>query len=374
MKEEHAPISPSGSARLVQCSASVSLQAMFPEVADSPDAAEGIAAHWAGAEMLQGRLVDINDRAPNGMFLTQEMVEGADLYYDDVLTTLQQHGLTLADLAVEAPVDIARIHPQCWGTPDARAWAIPRTLFLWDFKFGHRTVEVFENWQLAAYAAGCISATNLIDAEVNVVARIVQPRSFHRDGPVREWRFNGADIRAHINILSNAAHEALGPNPKARVGPECRDCRARHACPTLQRAAQGACDVAGAAEPFDLPPAALGLELRQLRRAQTLLEARLSGLEEQAQARIKSGAQVPGWRVEHGAGRERWKQPAAEVIAVGQMLGVSLAKPVEAITPKQAAKAGLLPDVVAAMSETPRGGAALVEDDGSRARAVFGRR
>mgnify|MGYP006371470589 FL=1 len=58
---------------------------------------------------------------------------------------------------------------------------------------------------------------------------------------------------------------------------------------------------------------------------------------------------------------------------MAEMLGVKVAKPPTALTPKQAIKAGLDASVVAAMSETPRGEVTLVEDDGSRARSIFGR-
>lgn len=369
----HSVLAPSSAGRIVQCPGSVTMGQAYPEAGDSPDAMDGVAAHWACSEMLEGRLVEVGQQAPNGVFLTEEMVEAADLYFDDVATTLAAHGLKTTDAAIEAAVSIPAVHELCWGTPDARAWVPGRTLYLWDFKFGHRIVDVFENWQLIAYVSGCLSGVNLNDQEVTVVARIVQPRAYHRDGPIREWRFNGADIRAHVNILRNAAHQALAPNPQTRVGPYCRDCTARHACVTLQRAALSACDVAGDAQPFDLPTAAMGTELRYLKRAAAILDARISGLEEQALARAKRGELVPGWRVAQGLGRERWKQPATEVIAVAGMLGVNVAKPPAALTPKQAVKAGLDASVVAAMSETPRGEVTLVEDDGSRARSIFGR-
>lgn len=369
----HSVLAPSSAGRIVQCPGSVSMQQAYPEHEQSPDAADGEAAHWAGSEMLEGRLVEVGQQAPNGVFLTEEMVEAADLYYDDVATTLAAHGLKTTDAAVESAVSIPAVHELCWGTPDARAWVPGKILYLWDFKFGHRVIDVFENWQLIAYVSGCLSGVNLHDQEVTVVARIVQPRAHHRDGPVREWRFNAAEIRAHVNILRNAAHQALAPNPQTRVGPYCRDCTGRHACVTLQRAALSACDVAGDAQPFDLPTAAMGTELRYLKRAAAVLDARITGLEEQAFARAKRGEVVQGWRVAQGLGRERWKQPAAEVIAVASMLGVNVAKPPAALTPKQAIKAGLDASVVAAMSDTPRGEMKLVEDDGSRARSIFGR-
>ncbi len=370
----HSPLPPSSSARRVQCSASTTAEARYPETEESPEAAEGTAAHWAVAEMLAGRLVDVGLIAPNGVFLTDEMIEAADLMYDDVHRELAVHGMkSEIHGVIEQRVAIPRIHPLSWGTPDFRAWLPGNHLLLYDFKFGYRTVDVFENWQLMEYVAGCIGELppGVLDMHVRVTVKIVQPRAHHRDGPIRSWTFMGDDIRGELNIASAAAHEALGPNPQYRVGAECRDCAARHACVTLQRAALTACDVAGAAQPFDLPPPALALEYRTLMRHRTLLDARISGLEQQALSMIKRGAALPGLRVEHGAGRERWTIPDTEVIALGQMLAVNVANPPKAMTPKQAVAAGLPPSVLPGLVNTPRGEAKLVEDDGSIGRRIF---
>lgn len=375
MSGAHSILAPSSSARRIQCTASTRLEAQFPEAESTPEAADGEAAHWAASEQLSGRLVDVGVIAPNGVVLTREMVEGADLYYDDVVKTLKPYGMTPLQGAVEQRLDIHRVHPQSFGTPDFYAWAPPLHLFLYDFKFGHRFVEVFQNAQLVEYAAGILAPVLLRadDREVTVTFKIVQPRSYHRDGPVRSWTCKASDLRGLINIASNSAQEALSDNARQRVGPECRDCRARHACVTLQRAAMRELDEAGREQPLELPPAALGLELALLHQGIERLKARASGLEEQALSTIKRGGQVPGWSVEIGSGRQRWAKPAAEVLQLGRMLGLDLAKPAEAITPKQAVKAGLPAEMLAVFAETPKGAVELVRDDGSQARKVFGR-
>jgi hypothetical protein len=363
----HSIIAPSSAARRWQCPASTRLEAAYPEDGQSPAAAEGEAAHWAAAEMLQGRLVDIGQIAPNGVVLTQEMVEGADLYYDDVVKTLKPGGWS-----IEQQIRMPRVHPESFGTPDFAAWADPLRLFLYDYKFGHRVVEVYENPQLIEYVAGLLPE-NVDDRAITVTVKIVQPRAFHRDGPVRSWTFRASDIRPQINVASNAAHEALADNPRAAVGTECRDCRARHACPTLQQAAYRDIETARGVQPLELPPAALALELALLRAGVERMSARLSGLEEQALSMLKAGKPIPGWAIEHGNGRQRWARPAAEVLAIGDMLGLKLGKPPEPVTPKQAVAAGLPPEMLTTLAETPRGEAKLARDEGARARAVFGR-
>jgi hypothetical protein len=348
-------------------------EASFPEDEnDRTDAADGTAAHWAVEQMLLGHTIAEGLQAPNGVFLTREMVEGAELMDADVRAELAAYGLTPRDGFIERRLAISRVHAQSFGTPDFYVWLGGPNLLLYDYKFGHGVVEVFRNAQLVEYVAGAIEAAGLSDLQVRVRMKIVQPRSFHRDGPVRTWEVNAADLRAQINIQAMAAEEALGPNPRAQTGPECKNCRARHACPQLQRVAFAAMDVSEQSAPLELPPAALALEYRMVNEAIKRLEARRSGLEANALATIKRGVPVPGLAVEHGAGRERWTRSDESVIALGRMVGIDLAKPPEAITPKQAVARGFPLAQFPGLNETPRSAAKLVVDDGTAAARIFG--
>lgn len=377
----HSILAPSSFARIVQCPGSLTMEAGFPETDEQrTEALEGEAAHWAMAEMLEGRLVDVGQTAANGVVLTREMVEGADMIYDDVCRVLAPYGLKPTDGATEVTVDIKPVHPLCFGTPDYRIWIPARApermhpkLIVWDFKFGHRLVEAYLNWQLILYVIGILQQASAADLYIDVEVRIVQPRAYHAHGPIRSWSFKGSDLRPRLVEAIEAANAALGPGPVTRVGPECRDCRARHACPSLQRAAMDACDIAGLAQPLELPPAALGVELRMLKRAASLLSARISGLEEQVLGTIRRGKLVPGWGVGHGEGRLKWTVPDEHVIAMGKMLGIDVAKPPAAITPLQAIDKGLTEVLVNGISQRLPGAATLVEDDGSAARRVFSR-
>ena len=370
----HSIIAPSSSARRVQCPASTTLEAFYPQDGDedSPEAMEGVAAHWAVSEQLSGRLVEVGQIAPNGIVLDLEMVQAVDAVSDYVTRLLAPHGLRPSDGHVEQHVEIPRVHPLSWGTPDYWIRLPTGAYFILDFKYGHRFVPEFENMQMVEYLAGITDdGTNDLEHNVPIVAVVAQPRSYSSKGALREWLTDRLALRPLINRASSAAHEALGPNPRAQVGPECRDCRARHACPALQAAAYDAMDEAKVVTPLVLQPTGLSLELRLARRAQELLEARISGLEAQAMAEIKRGGRVPGWWIQHAAGREKWKVPAAQVIAVGSMMGLDLTKPVEPITPNQAREKGLDPTLVATLSTRPPGGAKLVEDDGSETRRIF---
>lgn len=365
----HSLLAPSSAARRFQCPGSTLAEAQFPEPGDSEPAREGEAAHWGASEMLAGRAIAEGLIAPNGVYLTEEMVEGAELYVDHVAAELQPYGMVPAQGVIEQRVAIPRVHAASFGTPDYCIW-LPQSKRLWivDYKFGFGRVEVFENRQLIEYAAGRLDD---LAPGVLVTFTIVQPRAPHPQGPIRSWTARAVDLLPLIDQQRQAAEEALGPSPRFKVGLECKNCRARHACPTLQAAALDAVETARHAPPVEMTLPAMALELRALKRHEALLKARASGLEEQLLAHARRGAAVPGWRVEHGAGREVWSVPDEQVIAIGQALGVNVAKSPQALTPKQAVKAGLNPAVLAGITATPRGEAKLVEFDGSIARRVF---
>jgi len=110
-----------------------------------------------------------------------------------------------------------------------------------------------------------------------------------------------------------------------------------------------------------------------LMRAAELLDARITGLSQQATFNLHSGERVPFFRLESTQGRDKWKQRIDEVIALGDLMGVDLRKPQEAITPKQAIKKGLPEDVIGAYVEKTSGTMKLVLDDGREARKILGR-
>lgn len=365
----HAPLAPSSASRRKACAGSRKMEALYPQVDDSPASREGTAAHWAASETLSGRIVDSGQIAENGVMLTDEMIDAADMYVDEVRKVGQP-------VFVEKRTSINYIHEQCWGTPDA--WCMNKstgTVYLWDFKYGHRFVDVFENWQLIEYAAGILDELEIDgiqDQHITVVMTIVQPRCYVGGSPVRSWSLRASDLRGYFNAARMFEAKAMSDDAELTVSPECRDCSARHVCPSLQRASYADMNVATEAVPFDLPPQALGTELRYIQSAIDTLTARATSLEEQALSMIRQGKSVPHFTAQHGSGRERWIKPEPEVIAMGELMGVKLGV-TKLITPKQAIKAGMPEAVIKSFTETPRGELKLVQDDGTNARKIFGK-
>lgn len=386
---QHSILPPSSAARRVACPGSRSLEAQYPQE-DSEASREGTAAHWVASELLKNEVwaretwslsrLLVDEKLPelpetltfNGVAITQEMIDGANLYVHRI-KALCKFELAGNKIKIEERVDIGRIHAQCWGTPDC--WALSAgTLYIFDYKFGYGQVDVFENWQLIEYAAGILEHCEARGEGIvrHVQMCIVQPRGFHRDGPVRTWNVTVETLRGYFDILEDAEAEAMKPDALCKPSPECTDCAGRHACEALQTASLRTVDLLGSNVPHALPPEALGSELRLLKHSAKLLDARITGLEAEAEAQLRSGKRIPYFMLGESVSRKRWTKPADEIVKLGELLEIDLTKPQEVITPTQAFKKGVPESLLATFSETPRGGMKLIADDGKQARKLFG--
>lgn len=369
----HAFLPPSGAGAWVHCAAWPAMNARYPQ-GDDEKTLEGTAAHWVFGEIFECRVVAEGQIAPNNVVVTDEMLDAAQLFVDAVDERLAAYGMTRRDLVVERRVQIPRVHPHNWGTPDL--WFYARShgvLEVFDFKFGHAYVDEYENWQLIDYVAGIASELGMdgvSDQHTRARLTVVQPRCYSARSSVRSWAVMLSDLRGHINKLRNAAESATGHAPKATTGDHCEYCPGRHACGALQSAAYAAAEKSTDGTPVELTPAAAALELRMLERAKRRLDARVKGLAESVESMLRRGQPVPFYRMETSAGRETWAKPADEVLALGAVFKVNLAKPAT-LTPKQAVKAGLPEAVVAAYVTRPTGATKLVEVVSSDAARVF---
>lgn len=378
---DHAFLAPSAADKWAPeggCRAQPRMAEAYPELEDSPKAQEGTAAHFYLTETLEGREPKIGDLAPNGYPVDAEMVDCARDSLDDILATRDAH--PGAEFFVEQKTHMLLVDPMNWGTPDAALVSYSdKTLFVWDYKYGHGYVDAAENWQLLDYGVGLmgqrVGGPERWDGW-KLILTVLQPRCYSGDGPIREWHVSGESLRAtYLPRLKQSAAEALREDAPATTGPQCTYCSARHVCPALQAVGQVAMDVSRQADPVELAPPALGVELRLVELAIARLKARQTGLEEQALGIFRSGGMVPHFQASHAVGRERWTSDAAEVFALGDALGTDLRKDPEPITPGQARKAlekvGIDGTVIAAYAEKPRGGLKLSPLKENAARLAF---
>lgn len=371
MTAQHSILAPSAAERWVNCPGSVRLCQQYPDRDDSPEAMEGTAAHWVASEALCGRSVVVGTLAPNGIAVTEEMVEGAELYRSIFPPEVLTAG---SSLRVETRVDCPSIHQDCWGTPDAR-YIRDKTLHVTDYKFGHRYVEEFENLQLAAYAYGILDEMpHLKRNTTRIELTIVQPRCYSGQGSVRTWRCRVEDLWPHVERMAKAALVAVLGEAELVSGSHCADCSAIHACPAAQKSASAAIHVAHTLTPSNMAPDELGLVLRRVQYAQEMLKAMETGLKEEAETLIRSGSRVPGYELAPGRGKLEWSRPMEEIVALGQMFGVDLAKP-GCVTPTQARdllkKKGIDGTVISGYTATTSGSLQLKPSDTNLTRRIF---
>lgn len=377
----HSRLAPSAADRWVECPGSVALSEQFPTLLENPAGPEGTAAHWVASSMLTTHAPLVGEIAPNGIAVTEEMIDGALLYYNHVFKLANPHGGIKVRFRWEEREYMPSIHPEAHGTPDGAGVIdlcdLTGEIHVPDYKFGHAEVSP-KTMQLVMYSRGILDRLKFdghAEQHIKIHLHIIQPRCYTAAGPIRTYTTTAADLRADWNRLRAAAHEALSPNPRFKVGDHCRYCPGRRACAELKRQSAWMQDYAEYQQPIELPVDALGLEAAFVDKSIALLQARKTGLDEQIEANIRSGVSVPGWALSPGQSRTVWSVPVAEVHAMGEMMGVDLRKEA-APTPKQAEqlfkKAGIDASIIDAYSTTNPGSLKLVPAAQTLAKKAFG--
>jgi hypothetical protein len=358
------------------CTGWVAMAKQYPEpYAPNIPAAEGTASHEVAEQRLGIALKGYiskplaeGDTAGNGVTLTAEMIENAEFYANNFIETYSQCDAGTL-YGIEDKLAIHEVHPECYGTLDGWIYDENRgELFVDDYKYGFVFVDVFENWQLICYTAG-LKQKLQIPNDCNVIMRIIQPRAYSSEGPVREWRVEMGDLHTYFATLRNNAAAAMSGKGELITGSQCKHCGSRYACEPALRAGLRLYEVADSITTQELTPDAMGAQLAVINRALEQLGSLKSAYEEQIKATIKTGKCVSGWGLQQSYGRQKWKNPD-EVLELGKLLELDLTKTTP-ITPKQAEALGVDKSIIAAYSETPQNGFKLVKDDGSKARRAF---
>ena len=382
MSGEHSILPPSSAHIWRWCTAWPQQAQQFPQP-ETEDTLKGTAIHQVGALLIGrgmrggiGSVLTVGDQASNGVIITQEMVECAELWASVFLKEYNSR-ITKGGIQhqVELPVWCPSIHARSMGTPDSWLYDPDHgrkpTLIIYDCKGGHVHINAFENWQEINYTSGIADKLGLTDPSTEVWFCIVQPFSYHSDGPVRTWKTTlGALQQRYWPELAAAAAEAMGPNAKLQTGHHCRRCHLRVNCPAALQCGMALHETTMIPVMQRMSPEALGLQYAIVDRAMEQMTALSTGFGEQIKALIKAGTPVPGWCLQPTAGREEWVKPPKEVKAMGNLFGINLAKDDELITPNQARKAGVPNEILAVYSER-RTGLELVPESTDRVRQIF---
>ena len=362
---EHSIIPPSSAhiwGKRDGCTGWVKMAEMYPETEDSEAAAEGTKAHELSESLMFGNYVDLSQ-------YDAEMVEGAQMYVEAVRSIIPVSATLGTDWGIETKVKAVGVHEKSFGTVDAWYYdKVNDVLYIWDFKFGHTAVEVYKNMQLVNYFVGLSCLINRAPASVRFC--IVQPRAQHSDGKIRTWWTTSDELMPLMRDLRQNAEIALSDKAALNAGSHCKYCQARHACKALSVASMFAADEALKPQKYDLKNEELGRELDILKHASELIKYRISGLEAQAENKLKTGQVVPGYGLKEGRGSIRWNVPKESINELGDLLGVKIRKE-ESLTPLQAKKAGLSEEIFNALTVRKPGKMKLEQIDKEKIKEKF---
>lgn len=378
---EHSSIPPSSAhiwGKPDGCTGWAKMAALYPETEKSEAALEGDASHGVAADLIRAagrgglntptKANTVGTVAGNGVVISEDMFEGAEVYANDVILMAQEHGVY--NIQVEKKLASPAFHPQAFGTPDSWFYAPKADILpVWDYKFGHLEVEAFQNWQTINYVAFIASVQPEITDKTKVHIRIVQPRIYRRSGPVREWVVTYGELKPLVATLRGNAHRAMGEGAELRTGKHCKYCQARWACEPARKCGLEYFEMVGQPVPVELPPEALAVQYTAIRRALEALTLLETGYAEQVNSLLRARQAVPGYRLEPTTGKETWTKPLPEVAAMGALMKTDLVKEAM-VTPNQARKLGIPKDIVAQYSGRPKSGFRVAAAD-NRMQEVF---
>ena len=168
---DKSPIQPHNANQVVHCTGSVLMQIQNPppdtgDDSHNQDKLEGRAFHQV-TEMILKSFAEPGDTlvsetnvtgtmSKDNIVITSEIYEAARDFSNDVLKFCNNTG-TMRKMNIEQKIDMDHLFPGVYGFGDV--WIYDEAnhhLIVWEGKYGHGLVEVFENYQLLSYVSGII--------------------------------------------------------------------------------------------------------------------------------------------------------------------------------------------------------------------------
>lgn len=393
MSGQHAILACSAAPGWGECSGWVQANADAPDN-ETEDTRDGDAAHWVVAECLTAWRCGadvicagwLGRTAPNGVIIDDKHTTGAQFMVDDVVDVARRHN-ALGQLLIEHRVHAPQIHAENWGTLDC-SLPVHRqhgliTIFLWDYKHGHRENKAFGNLQLIDYVAGLVNELNLNgidDQGITVVLRIVQPYCYKAAGVIDEWAVKLSDLRGYFNQLRQKANEAMSGQGKMSAGLWCRDCAKVGLCATGRRFVTSRIEFANRPYEMDaMEGSELAAERDTLIEGQAVLKKRLEAIEAELYHCIKNGAVDTTLALETVPGKLKWTVPVPQAVALASQFGIDAAKadvktPTQVIAAAPAGMRKIVDQAVKSMAKRDAGSLSLINADDTIGARAFKRK
>jgi hypothetical protein len=299
------------------CPGSVALLRRVPRSGSSKYAEEGTAAHELGEECIRGKkdpaeLLGESWTDAEGVQheIDQEMVDAVSTYVLHVRELIQQS----VWYSIERQFFLDSLNPPApmYGTADFVCIA-GDILHVVDYKHGKGVaVEVPENKQLLYYALGAYVSVpqEMLPRIQRVQIAIVQPRAFHKDGPVRTWKTDVMSLVDYATDLFGMADIALAPGAPLAIGDHCRWCDVKGVCPEASRQAvtiaQGEFKVLQDKPTSPEPTLLTTAQLADFLPKFDQVEAWMKGVREHAYNLLLRGEAVPGYKLVDKRATRKW--------------------------------------------------------------------
>jgi CRISPR/Cas system-associated exonuclease Cas4 (RecB family) len=313
----HAKLSPSSSARWLNCPGSVALLSQLqPRQTESPVAREGTCAHelaelvltdggtafdWEGKQLIEN----------NAHTVEREMAAYVQEYVDYVKQFDGEH-------LYEQGVSFSDWVPGGFGTSDAIIMH-EGEMHVIDLKYGKGVqVDAEQNTQGMLYALGALNEYGMIYSIDTVRIHIVQPRLDH----ISEWEIRAADLYKWAEWVRERAELANSDEaPRVPGEKQCQWCEAKAVCPELMKYTH---DVIGCDfDALDVLAAPNTLSDAQIRKAmdgKKLIAGWLEAVEAHIVNTLKDGKPFPGYKLVAGRSLRQWgDESKAEQVLVDEL-------------------------------------------------------
>lgn len=351
--------------RLMACNGSRLIEGETPSINNDDDTVknEGIAADWVVRQFYDHGFEEelIGQKAPNGIYITAEMLE----YLEDYLI----------DVSVPKSSNLIEVETICTGKNwqvNGRADLIKydsntQHLYVGDLKYGWSIVEPKDNWTLIAHAVGYVEKHRL--TVKNLTLTIYQPRPYHSSGAIRSHTYDGVEFGCFYQVMDNTLSS---PTNVLNTGNHCNHCSALNLdiCPAARNAKFNAIDASEKAFVETISNESLSFQLDHLKRAVKFLTITEKAYKELASHRLRQGQVIENYTLNNDLANRTWQKHITSD-TLKMLTGKTLTEE-NFFTPAQAEKAGVSEKIVKALTHQINKGTKLVRmDANTKAEKLF---
>lgn len=330
---QHKRYSPSQAERIFLCPGSSALLERAPIRRDTSYSLEGTQAHdILAAGLMNGVNTFMAAKAVSphkDVNFSADFMSSVNDAFDYISLKFEELNSEFGDVImfVEEFVDppITEEPGEAGGYVDIALYSAKgRVLYVIDYKHGAGLpVDVIGNKQLKQYGSGFLYDPNSpVDPSTvdEVVLVIIQPRSFHKDGDVREHEVTPAELLEYLFELDEKIAEGRAEDAPLIPGlKQCQFCDAKTMCPAAEEVAVEAINpgavtfknatVANMPDPEDLTPERLAYILG----LKPFITSLLNNYENYAKEQLIHGQPVPGFKMVNAQAKRTWNGDVDEL-------------------------------------------------------------